>query len=89
MYHLQGITVSLEVAKIIKDMQNDIAGLKISHGGTGGYKEPKPLPTPVEKLNKYAKENNVKLKDLFAVFDKDKQNYLTEETFRASLKVSA
>ena len=68
-------------------MEEDIPKLKIPHGGTGGYKEPKPLPTPIQKLTKYATENNVKLKDLFIVFDKEKLDLLTEEEFRASLKV--
>ena len=70
-------------------MTEDISSLTITHAGTGGYKEPKPLPTPIQKLTKYSKENNVKLNDLFLVFDKKKHGYLTEEEFRASLKVSS
>jgi hypothetical protein len=83
---LDGITVSIEIAKIIKDMEGDISGLVVRHGGIGGYREPKPIPTPLQKLNKYSKENNVKLNDLFLVFDKAKNGYLKEEEFRASLK---
>lgn len=70
-------------------MTEDISTLTITHAGTGGYKERKPLPTPIQKLTKYSKENNVKLNDLFLVFDKKKHGYLTEEEFRASLKVSS
>ena len=60
----------------------------MTHGGTGGYKAPKPLPGPVEKLAKYCKENSVVLVDLFHTFDKEKHNHLSEEEFRNALKVS-
>ena len=73
--------------KIIKAMMSDIPGLEVVHAGTGGYKEAKPLPGPLEKLTNYAKENNVKLQNLFGLFDKEKSGELTEEDFRASLKV--
>ena len=75
------------MSKIINDMQEEQADLVITTGGTGGYKEPKPLPTPVQKMNKYAKENNIRLSDLFIVYDKQKRSFLTETDFRASLKV--
>uniref|UniRef100_A0A1X7U651 Ras GTPase-activating protein n=2 Tax=Amphimedon queenslandica TaxID=400682 RepID=A0A1X7U651_AMPQE len=83
---LDGITVTLNVAKIITEMQEEHTGLVITTGGTGGYKEPRPLPTPVEKLFKYSKENNIRLSDLFIVYDKKKRLFLTEADFRASLK---
>ena len=79
--------MTLEVAKIISEMVADTPGLTIVHGGTGGYKEAKPRPSPLQKLTKYAAENNVRLKDLFHVFDKQKLGHLVEEDFRASLKV--
>ena len=79
--------MTLNVSKIINDMQEEQADLVITTGGTGGYKEPKPLPTPVQKMNKYAKENNIRLSDLFIVYDKQKRSFLTETDFRASLKV--
>ena len=68
-------------------MMSDIPGLQVSYAGTGGFKEVKPLPTAVEKLAKYTRENSVKLEDLFLVFDKDKKGELPEEEFRNSLKV--
>lgn len=80
--------MTLEVASIIKDMENDIAGLCIPHGGTGGYREPKPMATAMQKLTKYSVENKVNLNDLFLVFDKERLGYLDEENFRAALKVS-
>ncbi len=79
--------MSIDVDKIIRSMMSDIPGFEVSYGGTGGYKEVKPLPTPVQKLAKYTKENNVKLQDLFLIFDKEKRGELTEEEFRDSLKV--
>lgn len=79
--------MTLNVAKIITEMQEEHTGLVIKTGGTGGYKEPRPIPTPVEKLFKYSKENNVRLSDLFIVYDKKKRLFLTEADFRASLKV--
>ena len=69
-------------------MISEIPNFEVSHAGTGGYKEAKPLPTPLAKLLKYSKENKVKLDDLFLIFDKDKCGSLTEEEFRNSLKVS-
>lgn len=68
-------------------MEQDISGLQIPHGGTGGFKEPKPIPTPLEKLVKYTVESNMMLKDLFLIFDKERQGHLNEENFRAALKV--
>lgn len=68
-------------------MVSDIPGFRVSCAGTGGYKEAKPRPAPLEKLVKYTKENNMKLEDLFAFFDKEKSGELTEEEFRNSLKV--
>ncbi len=86
--YTQGITVTIEIDKIIKAMTIDIQNFEVSYGGTGGYQEPKPLPTPLEKLVKYCKESKVKLEDLFLIFDKEKCGTLPEEEFRNSLKVS-
>jgi len=61
--------------------------LSIPHGGTGGYKHPKPKQEPIEKLDNYCKENSVVLLDLFKSFDKESKKYLPEEQFRAALKV--
>lgn len=69
-------------------MVDDISGLTVVYAGIGGFKEVKPIPTPIEKLTKYAKQNNVTLSDLFAFFDKDKTGELPEEEFRKSLKVN-
>ena len=82
----QGITVTLEIASIIHDMEQDI-GIKIPHSGTGGYRKPKPILTPLQKLTKYTAQNSVKLRDLFLVYDKERLGYLKEEDFRAALKV--
>ena len=82
-----GITITLEIAKVLKEMQETHSHLSIPHGGTGGYKEPKPRLEPLEKLVKYAKENNVQLIDLFRAFDKERTNILPEEEFRNALKV--
>lgn len=82
-----GITVTLEIAKSIKEMAQTHPNLSIPHGGTGGYKVPKPLLGPVEKLVKYCKENNVQMIDLFHLFDKEQADILSEEEFRNALKV--
>ncbi len=86
---LDGITITLKVAKLLKDMQESHAHLQVPHGGTGGYREPKPLLEPHEKLMKYAKENNLELRDLFQAFDKEQKQALAEEGFRNALKVTA
>ena len=82
-----GITITLDIAKLIKEMGESHAHLRVSHGGTGGYKEPKPLLEPVQKLAKYCKENKVQLIDLFRSFDKEQSQTLPEEEFRNALKV--
>ena len=69
-------------------MKKSHAHLKITHGGIGGHKAPKPLLPPVAKLVKYCKENNVVLLDLFRLFDKEQQMVLSEEEFRNALKVN-
>ncbi len=84
---LDGITVTLEVTKILKDMQESHTHLRVPHGGTGGYREPKPLPEPHEKLVKYAKEHSLDLRDLFRAFDKEQRLALSEESFRKALQV--
>lgn len=78
--------MTLEVASIIREMEEDLS-LTITHGGTGGYRKPKPTLTPLQKLTKYTSENNFKLRDLFLVYDKERRGYLKEEDFRAALKV--
>ena len=82
-----GITITLDIDKLIKEMGESHAHLRVSHGGTGGYKEPKPLLEPVQKLAKYCKENKVQLIDLFRSFDKEQCQVLPEEEFRNALKV--
>ena len=84
---LEGITVTLAVGKTLGEMKETHPHLTVSHGGTGGYKEKKPLMEPLEKLVRYAKEHNVQLNDLFRLFDKEKANVLLEEEFRNALKV--
>lgn len=81
--------MTIDTATIISDMTKELADLVIRHGGTGGYKVPKPILSPLEKLFKYAAENDVKLRDLFLIFDKDKLGFLNEEEFRAALKVQS
>lgn len=81
--------MTLDIAKAINETTTEHSNLIIVHGGTGGYKEKRPLPTPVEKLYKYSTDNSIKLKDLFVIFDKAKRGYLTEADFRASLKVNS
>ena len=84
---LDGVTITLELEKTLKEMQESHPHLKVVHGGTGGYLAPKPLPTPIEKLTKYCKDNSVRLIDLFRTFDKEQYNSLPEEEFRNALKV--
>lgn len=84
---LDGITITLQIAKTLKEMEKTHSHLSIPHGGTGGYKELKPRLQPLEKLVKYAKENNVQLIDLFRSFDKEQTRVLPEEEFRNALKV--
>ena len=85
---LDGITVTLAIEKTLKELEESHKHLTITHGGTGGYKHPKPKQEPIEKLDKYCKDNSVVLLDLFRSFDKEQKNYLTEEAFRNALKVS-
>ena len=68
-------------------MRSSHPHLRVPHGGTGGFQKPKPLLPPLAKLAKYVEENGVKLIDLFRSFDKEQRNVLTEEDFRAALKV--
>jgi len=84
---LDGITITLDIAKQLKEMEESHAHLRVFHGGTGGYKEPKPMLEPVQKLAKYCKENSVQLMDLFRSFDKEQSKVLPEEEFRNALKV--
>ena len=79
--------MTINTSTIISDMMKELTGLVITHGGTGGYKVPKPILSPLEKLFKYAAENDVRLRDLFMIFDKERLGYLNEEEFRAALKV--
>ena len=83
-----GITVTLEIAKNVKEMSQTHPTLSVVHGGTGGFKVPKPQLEPVEKLVKYCKENSVQMMDLFRLFDKEQADILSEEGFRAALKVN-
>ena len=82
-----GLTITLEIDKMLKEMKESHSHLSVPHAGVGGYKQPKPKLQPHEKLKKYAMENNVKLKDLFVSFDKEQRLLLTEEEFRNALKV--
>ena len=84
----EGLTITLDVERTLKDMQESHPNLKIDHAGTGGYQVPKPLPTPLEKLALHCAENNVKLMDLFLNFDKELWNVLPETEFRNALRVS-
>ena len=85
---LDGITITLDADKMLREMQESHTHLQVPHGGVGGYKEPKPLPEPHVKLMKYAKENNLELRDLFRAFDKEQKQALLEEEFRNALKVN-
>lgn len=82
-----GITITLAIEKTIAELSTSHGHLAITHGGTGGFKHPKPLQEPIDKLDKYCKENNVILLDLFRSFDSEQVNYLSEEAFRNALKV--
>ena len=84
----EGLTVTLDLERTIEGMKEGHPNLKIVHGGTGGYQVPKPLPTPIEKLTQYCRENNVRLIDLFRTFDKEQLNVLPEMEFRNALRVS-
>ena len=82
------ITITLDVERTLKEMKESHPNLEIVHGGTGGYRVPKPLPTPIEKLTKYCNENGVRPIDLFRSFDKERHKCLSEIEFRNALKVS-
>ena len=84
---LSGVTITLRVADTVAAMKETHPQLTITHGGTGGYLRPKPQLKPVEKLVKYARDNNLVLLDLFRSFDKEQHNHLSEEEFRNALKV--
>lgn len=84
----EGLTVTLDLEKTIEGMKESHPNLKIVHGGTGGYQVRKPLPTPMEKLTQYCRDNNVRLIDLFRNFDKEQLNVLPETEFRNALRVS-
>ena len=83
-----GMTITLDVEKTLKEMKETHPNLEIVHGGTGGYQVPKPLPTPIEKLTKYCSENGVRMIDLFRSFDKEEHKSLSEIEFRNALRVS-
>ncbi len=82
------MTITLDVKKTLKEMEESHPSLEIVHGGTGGYQVPKPLPTPIEKLTKYCIDNGVRMVDLFRSFDKEEQNCLSEIGFGNALRVS-
>ena len=84
---LDGITITLEIEKIVKELKESHPHVSIPHGGVGGFKPPKPLLPPAAKLVKYCKENKVVLLDLFRLFDKEQRLVLSEEEFRNALKV--
>lgn len=83
-----GNTITLAIEKTLKELSESHEHLTVSHGGTGGYKHPKPKQEPIEKVDNYCRENNVVLLDLFRSFDKEQQKFLSEEAFRNALKVS-
>ena len=83
-----GMTITLDVEKTLKEMEETHPNLEIVHGGTGGYQVPKPLPTPIEKLMKYCIDNGVRMVDLFRSYDKEENNSLSEIGFRDALRVS-
>lgn len=83
-----GMTITLDVEKTLKEMEETHPNLEIVHGGTGGYQVPKPLPTPIEKLTKYCIDNSVRMVDLFRSYDKEEHNSLSEIGFRDALRVS-
>lgn len=82
-----GNTITLAIEKTLKELSESHEHLTISHGGTGGYKHPKPKQQPIEKVDNYCRENNVVLLDLFRSFDKEQNKFLSEEAFRNALKV--
>lgn len=84
---LEGITITLDHQRTVQELKESVPHVKISHGGIGGFKQPKPLLPPMAKLVKYCKENKVELLDLFRLFDKEHQMVLSEEDFRKALKV--
>jgi hypothetical protein len=83
-----GMTITLDVEKTLKEMEESHPSLEIVHGGTGGYQVAKPLLTPIEKLTKYCIDNGVRMMDLFRSFDKEEQNCLSEIGFGDALRVS-
>ena len=87
MLSFDGITVTLAIEKTINELSTSHGHLTITHGGTGGFKHPRPLQDPIDKLDKYCKENSVVLLDLFQSFDTGQINSLSEEAFRNALKV--
>ena len=84
---LSGFTFTLDMANKVTEMRETHPHLSIIYSGTGGYSRVKPLAPPLEKLVKYATENNLALEDLFRSFDKEQKGHLLQDEFRDSLKV--
>ena len=84
---LSGVTITLDMEKLINELKEINSQLQINHGGVGGFKPPKPLLPPLVKLGKYCQKENIKLEDLCYLFDKDKKKALSEEEFRDALRV--
>lgn len=84
---LSGVTFTLDMAEKVAQMKETCPNLSVMYSGTGGYTRVRPLAPPLEKLVKYAAENQLVLEDLFRSFDKEETGHLPEEEFSNSLKV--
>ena len=85
---LHSITISLDVHKMIDRLKRSHVHLRVEHGGVGGYKSPKPLLSPLAKLQEYCKRSDIKMEDLWLLFDKDGKKMLSEVEFKNALRVS-
>lgn len=84
---LSGFTFTLDMADKVAQMKETRPNLSVIYSGTGGYTKVKPLAHPLEKLAKYAADNQLILEDLFRSFEKEETGHLPEEEFRNSLQV--
>ncbi|XP_046841002.1 leucine-rich repeat-containing protein 74B-like isoform X2 [Xenia sp. Carnegie-2017] len=79
---LMDITIHEEFLKLSKELEETRPGIKIIHGGSGGFNEKsKERPTPMKILKNYIENNQMRLYDFFSMMDKDKSMSLTIDEF--------
>ena len=84
----QDIMVNRDFEAILQQVQEQLPGLKVTHGGTAAPPKPQQRLPPMAKLVAYMDKHGLRLVDFFSKLDKGSSMSVSRQQFKQGVQVS-